>query len=66
MATRKSSTTKKSVKTSSERVYTPITRNIYKFGDLYRVRVSINGERVSQYFKSKKAALAFRKSLLSA
>jgi hypothetical protein len=66
MSTKKVKTAKKSAKTSSERVYTPITKNIYKFGDLYRVRVSINGERVSQYFKSKKAALAFRKNLLSA
>lgn len=46
--------------------YVPVTRNIYFDGSSYRVRVSVNGEKYSKNFQSKKNALSYRKQLLSA
>lgn len=44
--------------------YEFISDNVYYDGTSYRVRVSVNGNRVSKNFSSKKAALAFRKLML--
>jgi len=44
--------------------YEFISDNVYYDGTSYRVRVSVNGSRVSKNFSSKKAALAFRKLML--
>jgi hypothetical protein len=44
--------------------YEFISDNVYYDGTSYRVRVSVNGTRVSKNFSSKKAALAFRKLML--
>lgn len=44
--------------------YTRTGNNVYYDGYSYRVRVSVNGVRVSKNFSSKKAALSFRKQLL--
>lgn len=54
-ATRKTSTT-----------YVPVTNNIYHDGSSYRVRASVNGNKVSKNFGSKRQAIAFRNSLLAA
>lgn len=53
----------KNKKTTVSSTYEPISKNIYFDGKSYRVRMSINGERVSRNFKSKKAAYQFRKEM---
>ena len=42
-----------------------ISKNIYKDGNSYRVRVSKNGKRISKNFTSKKEALILKKKLLN-
>lgn len=49
----------------NKRNYTPVSHHIYFDGSSYRVRASINGEKYSKNFTSKKQAYAFRKSLLN-
>ena len=44
--------------------YEFISDNVYYDGTSYRVRVSVNGSRVSKNFSSREAALAFRKLML--
>ena len=46
--------------------YVPVSNNIYNDGTSYRVRVSVNGTKISKNFSSKRQAIAFRNSLLSA
>jgi len=46
--------------------YEPVTNNIYRDGTSYRVRVSVNGEKYSKNFSSKRQAIAYRNQLLSA
>lgn len=46
--------------------YVPVSDNIYHDGYSYRVRVSVNGNKVSKNFRTKKDALAFRKELWNA
>jgi hypothetical protein len=46
--------------------YVPVSDNIYHDGYSYRVRVSVNGKKVSKNFRTKKDALAFRKELWNA
>lgn len=46
--------------------YVPVSHNIYNDGTSYRVRVSVNGTKVSKNFSSKRQAVTFRNSLLSA
>ncbi len=53
---------KKQMKTKGS--YEFISDNVYYDGTSYRVRVSVNGNRISKNFSSKKAALAFRKLML--
>ena len=60
-ATRKSVTRKTQVST-----YVAISNNIYHDGSSYRVRASVEGTKVSKNFSSKRQAIAFRNSLLSA
>jgi hypothetical protein len=60
-ATRKSATRKTQVST-----YVAISNNIYHDGSSYRVRASVEGTKVSKNFSSKRQAIAFRNSLLSA
>lgn len=57
---------KTATKTRSTTIYVPVSNNIYYDGTSYRVRVSVNGEKYSKNFSSKKQAFAYRKSLLSA
>jgi hypothetical protein len=59
-ATRKTAT-RKTVST-----YVPVSNNIYHDGSSYRVRASVEGTKVSKNFSSKRQAIAFRNSLLSA
>jgi hypothetical protein len=56
---------KKSVRKTVEKGYTPVSKNIYFDGSLYRVRVSVNGTRYDKYFTSKKEAFSYRKQLLN-
>ena len=65
MASKKTTTTK-TTKRTPVTTYVPVSHHIYHDGTSYRVRVSVKGTRYSQNFSSKKKALAFRKSLLSA
>jgi hypothetical protein len=58
--TRKGGTQKPAARGSYERV----GNNIYFDGYSYRVRVSVNGERLSRNFTSKTAAYKFRKEML--
>lgn len=45
--------------------YTRTGNNIYFDGYSYRVRVSVNGVRYSKNFPTKKAAMQYRKQMLS-
>lgn len=44
--------------------YRQVAKNVYYDGNSYRVRVSVNGIRMSKNFSTKKDALAYRKQLL--
>ena len=56
---------KKRTKGSSQKSnYTQVGNNVYYDGTSYRVRVSVNGVRVSRNFSNKKNAMAFRRQLL--
>ena len=57
---------KKTATQTRRNSYVPVSNNIYYDGTSYRVRVSVNGEKYSKNFSSKKQAFAYRKSLLSA
>lgn len=57
---------KKTATKTRRNSYEPVSNNIYYDGTSYRVRVSVNGEKYSKNFSSKKQAFAYRKSLLSA
>ena len=57
---------KKTATKTRRNEYVPVSNNIYYDGTSYRVRVSVNGEKYSKNFSSKKQAFAYRKSLLSA
>lgn len=57
---------KKTTTKTRRNSYVPVSNNIYYDGTSYRVRVSVNGEKYSKNFSSKKQAFAYRKSLLSA
>jgi hypothetical protein len=57
---------KKSTTKTRRTYYESVSNNIYFDGTSYRVRASVNGEKHSKNFSSKKNAFAYRKSLLSA
>ena len=46
--------------------YVPVSKNVYFDGSSYRTRVSVNGNRYSKSFPSKKKAIAYRNELLPA
>jgi hypothetical protein len=46
-------------------VYQPVSQNISKENNSYRVRFSKNGKRYSKSFTSKKAAVEFRKKMVA-
>lgn len=52
--------------TSTATVYRAVDRNIYFDGSSYRTRVTVDGERYSKSFPSKKAAVQYRNQLLPA
>lgn len=56
----------KSTKTRRTTKYTAVSNNIYFDGSSYRVRVSVNGEKYSRNFSSRKQAVAYRNQLLKA
>lgn len=47
-----------------ENDYRQVGKNVYYNGSSYRVRVSVNGIRMSKNFTTKKDALAYRRQLL--
>jgi hypothetical protein len=57
---------KKTNNSQTVTTYVPVSDNIYHDGYSYRVRVSVNGNKVSKNFRTKKDALAFRKQLWNA
>ena len=63
-------TTNRMKKTATRRTtkttYVAVSNHIYHDGTSYRVRASIDGTKYSQNFSSKRAAFAYRKTLLSA
>lgn len=61
-----SKTTSKSVTTSTATPatdYTNVAPNIYRSGDIYRVRITLDGVRYSKNFKSKRQAVIYRNSI---
>jgi hypothetical protein len=46
-------------------VYEPVSENVYFDGSSYRTRVSVNGNKYSQSFRSKRKAIAYRNQLLA-
>ena len=69
----KKTTTTKSRKTTAKKkttrqpltTYVPVSDNIYHDGSSYRVRVSVNGNKVSKSFSNKRKAVQFRNELFS-
>lgn len=55
----------KTKKTSTAN-YVSVSKNIYFDGTSYRTRVSVNGNKYSKSFSSKKKAIAYRNELLPA
>lgn len=55
---------KKTTNTGSKSTYTPVSHNVYHDGYSYRVRVSVNGEKISKNFSNKRKAIVYRNSLL--
>ena len=45
---------------TTKTTYVPVSNNVYHDGSSYRVRVSINGEKISKNFSNKKKAITFR------
>ena len=45
--------------------YVPVSNNVYYDGHSYRVRVSVNGEKTSKNFSSKRNAISYRNQLLA-
>lgn len=66
----KQSTTSKTKKSANARratpktVYVSIGSNVYYDGSSYRVRMTMDGTRISKNFGSKKNALSYRNQLL--
>jgi hypothetical protein len=56
----------KSTKTRRTTKYTAVSNNIYFDGSSYRVRATVNGEKHSKNFSSRKQAVAYRNQLLGA
>jgi len=51
---------------STKTTYVPVSNNVYYDGNSYRVRVSVEGTKHSKNFSSKRTAITYRNSLLSA
>jgi SHS2 domain-containing protein len=49
---------------TTKTTYVPVSNNVYHDGSSYRVRVSINGEKISKNFSNKKKAITFRNLLM--
>ena len=63
----KKTTTSKMKKSASRRTkttYVPVSNNVYFDGSSYRVRASVNGNKVSKNFSNKRTAITFRNQLL--
>ena len=58
------STKRKMKTTRRSSIYEPVSNNIYHDGSSYRVRVSLDGEKYSKNFSSKKQAIQYRNDLL--
>lgn len=56
---------KKTTRRNQVTTYVPIADNIYHDGSSYRVRVSVNGNKVSKSFSNKRKAVQFRNELFS-
>jgi hypothetical protein len=50
--------------TGTKTTYTPVASNVYHDGYSYRVRVSVNGNKISKNFSNKRKAIVFRNQLL--
>jgi hypothetical protein len=55
---------KKTTNTTGRSTYTPVADNVYHDGYSYRVRVSVNGNKISKNFSNKRKAIVFRNQLL--
>ena len=44
-------------------IYVPVAQNVYYDGSSYRVRMTMNGTRVSKNFGSKKNAITYRNQM---
>lgn len=51
---------------STKTTYVPVSNNVYYDGNSYRVRVSVEGTKFSKNFSSKRTAISYRNTLLSA
>jgi len=45
-------------------IYVPVSTNVYYDGSSYRVRMTLDGSRVSKNFGSKRNAISYRNQLL--
>ena len=53
-------------KNRTKTTYVAVSNNIYHDGSSYRVRVSVNGQKYSKNFSSKRNAVTYRNQLLNA
>ena len=66
MKTTTTSKMKKSAARRTKTTYVPVSNNVYFDGSSYRVRASVNGNKISKNFSNKRTAITFRNQLLAA
>lgn len=60
----KKTTNKAARRTTPKTIYVPVSTNVYYDGSSYRVRMTLDGSRVSKNFGSKRNAISYRNQLL--
>lgn len=60
----KKTTNKAARRATPKTIYVPVSTNVYYDGSSYRVRMTLDGSRVSKNFGSKRNAISYRNQLL--
>jgi hypothetical protein len=60
----KKTTSKTARRKTPKTIYVPVSTNVYYDGSSYRVRMTLDGSRVSKNFGSKRNAISYRNQLL--
>ena len=60
----KKTTSKTARRKTPKTIYVPVSTNVFYDGSSYRVRMTLDGSRVSKNFGSKRNAISYRNQLL--